>query len=142
MGMEEYGEERLKTAQHVTLRSLSVVSHCSGGLQFIEGSLSLFSLYYDVIQSHIRGHINLMGMALQRAIVTLKCPHYLHYPSYLQLREKMVQLRAKPVSWSMCLTNLGPLACSSQFPTDERLLCTKVSVSFSTLHRVSTQNLV
>lgn len=48
-----------------------------------ESFLSPFSLHHDVIQSHTRGHINLLGIILQRAAVTLKCFHYIHYPSYL-----------------------------------------------------------
>lgn len=50
------------------------------------------------------------------------------------------QLRKKPISQSMCGYDLGPLACSSQFPADKSLRGTTVSVSLSTLHRVSTRN--
>ena len=52
-----------------------------------EDFLSLFSLHHDV--THIRGHINLLEIILQRTIVTLKYFNYIQYPSYLQLPEEI-----------------------------------------------------
>ena len=76
-----------------------------------EDFLSPFSLHHDVTQSHIRGHINLLEIILQRTTVTLKYFNYIHYPSYLQWpgetasMDRKIQYQAVPDNEIICSKN-------------------------------------
>ena len=95
-----------------------------------EDFLSPFSLHHDVTQSHIRGHINLLEMILQRTIVTLKYFHYIHYPGYLQLpgdiasMDRKIQYQAVPDNEIICSQNFHSIAKLDWF----RLKCNRTDL--------------